>query len=203
MRKEMGTNKSGRSGQCRVLGVHVSGLTVRELHNRIASLIENEKRALVLNVNVHALNLAYKRPWLREFLNRAHLVFCDGAGVVLGARILGCDLGRRITYADWMWQLAAFCEQHEYALYFVGARPGVAERAAASLKARYPGLRVAGTQHGYANVLARVVGHGCGEPHLRQPPSLAHWRLLSHVLHGCARRCIRREVAPRRVAVCI
>jgi N-acetylglucosaminyldiphosphoundecaprenol N-acetyl-beta-D-mannosaminyltransferase len=149
MREEMGTTVNGRPGQCCVLGVHVSGLTVPELHSRIAFLIENEQRALVLNVNVHALNLAYKRPWLREFLNRAHLVFCDGAGVVFGARILGCDLGRRITYADWMWQLAAFCEQHGFALFFLGARRGVAERAAAALKARYPGLRVAGTQHGY------------------------------------------------------
>ena len=38
-----------------------------------------------MHVNAHGMNLAHDRPWLVDVLNQADLVFCDGAGVVLGA----------------------------------------------------------------------------------------------------------------------
>ena len=83
-----------------VLGVDVDPLTVDELHAEIAYLIREEKHALVLPVNVHYLNLAYTDPTMRSFLNGAEVVFCDGAGVILAARILGRRIPERITYAD-------------------------------------------------------------------------------------------------------
>jgi len=51
-----------------------------------------------------------------SFLNRAEIVFCDGAGVMLGARILGYHIPQRITYADWTWQLAEFAEAQDLVL---------------------------------------------------------------------------------------
>lgn len=132
-----------------ILGVHVHPLTVSELHDRIAQAIEGHRHELVLNVNVHCLNLAAENPWLRDFLNRSEIVFCDGAGVILGARILGHAIPERITYADWTWQLANFAEQHGYSLFFLGAKPGIAQKAADNLRAVHPNLIIAGVQDGY------------------------------------------------------
>lgn len=132
-----------------VLGVWVDPLTVAGLHARILGIVREGGHALVPHANVYGLNLCYRDPELRAFFNSAPVVFCDGAGVVLGARILGARLPGRITYADWAWQLAEFAESEGLSLFFLGARPGVAERAAARLLARYPGLRVAGVHHGY------------------------------------------------------
>jgi len=137
-----------------ILGVQVHPLTVDELHEQLAAVIDVNGRARVLHVNAHGLNLAAERPWLRAFLNTAEIVFCDGAGVMLGARLLGYHIPQRITYADWMWQLAAFCAGRGFSLYFLGARPGVAAAAAAQLQARYPALKIAGVQHGYFNQAA-------------------------------------------------
>jgi N-acetylglucosaminyldiphosphoundecaprenol N-acetyl-beta-D-mannosaminyltransferase len=132
-----------------ILGVPVHPLTVSQLHDYIAAVIDRGERARVLNVNAHCMNLAVEQPWLHGFLNGAEIVFCDGAGVILGARLLGHHIPERITYADWMWQLAEFAESHGYSLYFLGARPGVAQAAADRLQQHYPGLRIAGVQHGY------------------------------------------------------
>ena len=132
-----------------ILGVSVHSLTVEELHTAIADVIESSQRALVLNVNVNCMNLALAHPWLHRFLNEAPIVFCDGAGVMLGARILGHRIPERITYADWIWQLAAFVEPRHFSWFFLGARPGVAETAAARLQERFPALRIEGIQHGY------------------------------------------------------
>lgn len=137
------------SDSCRILGVQVSALTVLALHDQIATYIRQNQKALVLNVNVNCLNLAYNRPWLRQLLNQAEIVFCDGAGVRLGARLLGYHIPQRITYADWMWQLAEFAAANSFTLFFLGARPAVAEMAAHRLQERFPDLQVVGTQHGY------------------------------------------------------
>jgi N-acetylglucosaminyldiphosphoundecaprenol N-acetyl-beta-D-mannosaminyltransferase len=122
---------------------------VDALHARLDDVIERRERALVLNANAHALNLAWELPWFRDFLNSAALVFCDGAGVMLGARLLGRRIPERITYADWTWQLAATAEQRGWSLFLLGAEPGVAERAAACLRDRHPRLRIAGVRNGY------------------------------------------------------
>lgn len=137
-----------------VLGLRVDALTVPQLHASIQYLIETRTKSLILHVNVHAANLAYMRPWLRELFNSAAIVFCDGQGIVVGAKLMGQHIPERITYADWTWQLAAFAEEqyHQergYTFYFLGAKPGVAEQAAAKLQELYPRTQIVGIQHGY------------------------------------------------------
>jgi N-acetylglucosaminyldiphosphoundecaprenol N-acetyl-beta-D-mannosaminyltransferase len=132
-----------------VLGVGVDPITVAELHAEIARLARGGRLGLVLNVNAHCLNLCYEDRALRDFLNGADVVFCDGAGVMLAARMLGERLPARITYAAWIWRLADFAAAEGFSLYFLGARPGVAQEAARRLRECYPGLRIVGVRHGY------------------------------------------------------
>ncbi|MFO7662007.1 MAG: WecB/TagA/CpsF family glycosyltransferase [Chloroflexota bacterium] len=134
-----------------IMGVKVNPLTVPQLHEHLAQAIDDNRHELVLHVNVHGLNLAGELPWLHDFLNQAEIVFCDGAGVMLGARILGYHIPERITYADWIWQLAQFAGLHEYSLYLLGAQPGIALKAAEQLVAKVPNLQIAGSHHGYFN----------------------------------------------------
>ena len=131
-----------------VLGVWVDAVTVDGLHAEIRRLIRR-RGGLMLNVNAHCLNLCYEDPGLRDFFNAADVVFCDGAGVALAARMLGRRIPRRITYADWVWRLAAFAESEGSSLFFLGARPGVAEKAAVNLLKAYPALEISGVRHGF------------------------------------------------------
>ena len=140
---------TGASDRVVVLGVPIDALTVDDLHTRLLAFVRSGRRATVLHANVHAINLACRHDWFAEILRRADIVFCDGHGVMLGARILGQDLPARITYADWMWQLGAWSEQQGISIFLLGASPGVADRAAAQLTARYPRLTIAGTHHGF------------------------------------------------------
>ncbi len=138
-----------KGSRIEVLGVGVDPLTVDELHAEILRLSGKDGLSLVLNANAHCLNLCYQDAALRDFLNSANLVFCDGVGVMLAARILGGRIPQRITYADWIWSLAAFAEAEGLSFFFLGASPGVAGEAARRLRERYPGLKIAGARHGY------------------------------------------------------
>ena len=110
----MAPHVAPRAGRIDVLGVGVDPITVEELHAEIARLVRVGKPGLILNVNAHCLNLSYKDAALRDSLNGADVVFCDGAGVMLAAKMLGWRIPARITYAAWIWRLADFAaaEQH-------------------------------------------------------------------------------------------
>lgn len=142
-----------------ILGVRVDRISAEELRAELLRVVRKGGRALVMHVNVHCLNLAYRRPWLRETLNRADVVFCDGAGVALAARMLGRPPLERFTYADEMWRLAEFAEKQGLSLFFLGARPGVAEKAAAVLQEKHPRLKIAGVMHGYFDKSAGSPGN--------------------------------------------
>ena len=132
-----------------VLGVPVDPVTVDQLHDHLLQFVRGDRKATVLHVNVHAVNLAVDDGAFAAILSAADLVFCDGHGVMLGARLLGQRIPVKITYAEWTWHLAAMCEREDLSLYLLGSRPGVAEAAAARLRDRHLGLRIAGTHHGY------------------------------------------------------
>lgn len=129
--------------------VNITPISREELHNVIATAINTSAHQTILHVNAHAINLAQHDRSFRNILNSASLVFCDGFGVRLGAYILGYRIPPRITYADWMWQLAEFAEQNRFTLFLLGAKPGVAELAARTLQTRFPELQIVGTHHGY------------------------------------------------------
>jgi N-acetylglucosaminyldiphosphoundecaprenol N-acetyl-beta-D-mannosaminyltransferase len=135
--------------EVRILGVKLDSLSADELDAALARFVRCEERSLILHVNVHCLNLSQRSAWLRNFLNSASIVFCDGAGVMLGARILGKRIEQRIPITEWIWQLAGLAESKEFSLFLLGGDPGIADEAAARLKRRFPRLQLAGAYHGY------------------------------------------------------
>jgi N-acetylglucosaminyldiphosphoundecaprenol N-acetyl-beta-D-mannosaminyltransferase len=132
-----------------LLGVRIVCHDARSLLSQIRELVQGGEHALIPNVNAHCLNLAYQNPWLLKFLNGAHSVYSDGAGVQLAASLLGLPVPVRLTFVDFIWELGVFCQVHGFSLYFLGARPGIADRAAAVLHEKLPELKIAGVHHGY------------------------------------------------------
>ena len=103
-------------------------------------------------VNAHVLNQSQERGELRTALREADLVYCDGYGVRVAAKALDLPVPHRMTGADWIWTLAALCEETGRSVYLLGSEPGIAREAATRLRARHPGLEVAGAHHGFFEV---------------------------------------------------
>jgi N-acetylglucosaminyldiphosphoundecaprenol N-acetyl-beta-D-mannosaminyltransferase len=99
-------------------------------------------------VNVHALNIAFSTSWFRNYLNESFVTFCDGVGIKLAARLTGQHLVHRFTPPDFMDQICQDAAVHGWKIFFLGAKPGVAQRAADRMLAASPGLQIR-THHGY------------------------------------------------------
>lgn len=131
-----------------ILSVPLTLYSLPQMLEFIAAARSNERR-LILSGNVHSFNLAYENPWLRALFQQADAVRLDGAGVRLGAKVLGYDAPPRMTWADFAWPLAELAAERGLSLFLLGGRPGVAEKAAARLQAHASPLKIAGVHHGY------------------------------------------------------
>ncbi len=149
-----------------VLGVGVDDVDRAGLMAAVARLLERGERSTIAYANVHVLHVAYSDLELRAFLHGADVVYCDGQGVVLGARLLGRHLPERMTGADWIKDLAAVAEDRRWRIYWMGGKPGVTVRAAHVLRRDHPDLHI-DADHGFHTdndaLIARI---NAARPHI-------------------------------------
>ena len=132
-----------------MLGVGFDNLTLEEATAAGAALVEAEGFHYAVTPNPEFILAARKDSRFRDTLQQAHLVLADGVGVIHSARILGRPLKGRVPGIEFAQALMGWMAAHGKRLFLLGAKPGVAELAAANLKSTYPGLIVCGTHDGY------------------------------------------------------
>ena len=137
-------------GQVSVLGTQFHAVTACQLVREIVELAKLKKKIVIGNVNVRAMNFAYELDWYQNFINNCDLVFCDGFGVLLSAKLNGYRLQgkHRMTCPDYIENLAKTCESENCSLFLLAGRPGVVDKAIAKLTAIAPNLKITG-HHGY------------------------------------------------------
>lgn len=132
-----------------VLGTGVDPVSMAQALARAEALIGRGQPSMVVTINPELVMHAQRDTALARALDRADLVVPDGIGIVWAARILGHPVPERVPGVELTEGLIQRAAARGYRVYFLGAAPGVAEEAARRLTARYPGLAVAGTHHGY------------------------------------------------------
>ncbi len=128
-----------------VLGVRVSAIDMRKALDFVDASIRGGRRAYVCVSNVHSIMECQRDPELLRVHNAAGMVTPDGMPLVWLGHAAGHRDVRRVYGPD---LLLAACERsvaRGYRHFFYGGGEGVAERLAARLCERFPGLRVAGS----------------------------------------------------------
>ncbi len=146
-------NASGisiRGNRRYIFGVGFDDLSLDAAVRRAERLVGDGTRArIVVTPNSTSLIKAGEDPELLSAYAQADLVLPDGIGVVWASRLLGVPLSARVTGVDLAQRLLSRAAGSGVRVFLLGGRPGVAARAAIRLKARYPGLAIVGTHHGY------------------------------------------------------
>ena len=112
--------------------------------------------------NAHTLNLASERPGYRDTLRHADVVFGDGTGVRLAARLRGVRMCANLVGTDLVPRLMAESLSDGVRYYLLGAGADTVGRAVRSLEERIPGIAIAGSHHGFVDaatsrgVVARI-----------------------------------------------
>jgi N-acetylglucosaminyldiphosphoundecaprenol N-acetyl-beta-D-mannosaminyltransferase len=149
-----------------ILGCRVDRVDMDGAVERIASFLHGGRFAHVVTLGAEMANLAYRDERYRAVINGADLVVADTVGVVLASRWMGKPVPSRVPGIDLLERLCAAGSANGWPIFLLGGAAGVAAQAAAALSERHPGVRVAGTQHGYfkpdedRDVALRIAGSG-------------------------------------------
>ena len=132
-----------------VLGVLYDNVTMQEALERGRALLEADAPAYCVTPNAVMAYVALHDVAFRAVLNGAALVLPDGAGVVLGAKILKTPLKQKVAGIEFAQNLLPILEETGKRLFLLGSKPGVAELAAEKMLQKHPKLCVCGTMDGY------------------------------------------------------
>ena len=143
--RTISTNSSIPSKSFPVLGVRVHALQISDVIQEMRRWIKERSRCRTIAVTgMHGVMEAQHDMRFREVLAAADAVVPDGMPLVWLGRLRGFALPRRVYGPELMMN---FCEQtatEGYRHFFYGGPPGLAERLAAILGHKFPGLEVAG-----------------------------------------------------------
>ena len=143
-----------------VLGVQYDNVTMAEALDTARALLQRPEASYCVTPNAEMAYEALHDESFRAILNGASLVLPDGAGVVLGAKILRTPLKEKVAGIDFAANLLGVLEETGGRLYLLGGKPGIAEQAAENMKKTHPKLCICGTADGYfkdeAPVIARI-----------------------------------------------
>ena len=132
-----------------LLGVRIHRLTMPQAVAAVMQMASGGAPHQVVTINATILYRAARDEHFRRIINAASLVTPDGMGVMLVAKILGTTFPEKVSGVDLADRICAACADDGCRVFFLGAAPGVAPLAAEKLRAKYPGLQVVGTQHGF------------------------------------------------------
>jgi len=133
------------STRVNVLGVGVSPINMPVALDQLAHWISSDDRQYVSVCNVHSVVECRRDSRLRKIVNGAGMTTPDGMPLVWLARLGGLRHVSRVYGPDLMLAELQSSLVTGHAHYFYGGRPGVADRLAAAMRVRFPGVRIAGT----------------------------------------------------------
>ena len=143
-----------------ILGVGFDRVALVDAVAQIEACLDRGERTFIITANPEFVMLCREDPELAAIAAGADLVVPDGTGAVVAARLLGDPLPGRAPGRLLVDRIAALATERGLSMFLLGAAPGIAERAAATLRARHTELRIAGTYAGSADddadVLPRV-----------------------------------------------
>jgi N-acetylglucosaminyldiphosphoundecaprenol N-acetyl-beta-D-mannosaminyltransferase len=136
---------SNQDASFRVLGVPIAAVQIPDVVGRMEKWIAGRGRTRYICVaNVHVIMEGRRDPSFGEVLQSADLCIPDGMPLVWIGRRRGHALYKPACGPDLLIDFCRMTNDAGYTHFFLGGRPGVANKLANELQSRFPGVRVAG-----------------------------------------------------------
>jgi N-acetylglucosaminyldiphosphoundecaprenol N-acetyl-beta-D-mannosaminyltransferase len=136
-------------GKVNILGIDVLKMSMADVIERCDRHIQDRAPVLLGVVNVAKVIRCRKDAELRDSIREADIVVADGQPLVWLSRLMGDPLPERVAGIDIMHRLLELADRKNYAVYFLGATQEVVQKVVEYVRARYPGVRIAGHRDGF------------------------------------------------------
>ena len=133
----------------RIFGLKINNVTMTEALDILLDSMSEGNHFRVCFVNADCGNISFKNHDYKQCLLNADFVLADGIGFKLAGRILNQEIKQNVNGTDMFPKLLAEMEKKNKSIYLLGGKPGVADDVTAYIKKEFPGVKIAGLQHGY------------------------------------------------------
>ncbi len=132
-----------------VLGIDISTYSKDDFFSLVEERLKDEDETapplFVVTVNPEIAIQSIIDKEFKEVLQTSSINTADGVGISWAVHFLYDKEIERITGSDSLENICVCCEKHDQSVFFYGAAPGIAEKAAQILKDRTGDLKVSGT----------------------------------------------------------
>lgn len=128
----------------KLLNTYVNNVTLKEAVEFLLQKIRQQTPAYVEEVNVDVVVKMEQDTVLRKITNDADLTLVDGQPLIWLAKLYGRPLKMKVSGSDLVPTLLECAAKEGRSVFVLGGKEDAAHKAAENIKARYPGLVVAG-----------------------------------------------------------
>lgn len=126
------------------MNIYIDNITKKEAINHIEKCICERKIGQVITPNVDQICRIEWDSYFKKICENSELLLVDGHPLLWIAKLYKKPFKEKICGSDLVPELCEFASKRGYSVFFLGAAPGVAERATKKLKSQYKNLNVAG-----------------------------------------------------------
>lgn len=130
-------------------GFPIDAMTMEEAVQRCRAAIASRQPVLVGVLNAAKLVASRRDERLRRSLLDCDMLLADGQSIVWASRLLRRPLPERVAGIDLFEHLLHHADKHGLSVFLLGARPQVLAKLEDRIRDQFPGIRLAGSQHGY------------------------------------------------------
>lgn len=141
----------------KILNCRIDSFTENEVLDKVISFLHSNKPHQIITVNSLMIWNSLNDTLLQKVFEDADLVVPDSIGIIIAARLLGFKLKDRIPGIDLIKKICSILNKKKLSVFLLGAKPGVCEKVADSLKNLFPDLKISGIHNGYFSDTDEVI----------------------------------------------
>ncbi|MFT6984890.1 MAG: N-acetylglucosaminyldiphosphoundecaprenol N-acetyl-beta-D-mannosaminyltransferase [Psychromonas sp.] len=132
-----------------LFGIKVHVLSSSQALDNVDSAIKNRQSLHIGMLNAAKIVNMKRNPALGEDVRSSNMILADGSAVVMASKILRKTLPERVAGIDLMHGILSRGNKEGYRIFCLGATPEISAKTESEIRKQYPGVIIAGTQHGY------------------------------------------------------
>ena len=137
------------SEKINIRGIPVDNVTLDEAFARVLSFAGTDRFHKIVTPNAEIAQMCIEDAEVRSLVCSSDLIVPDGIGVILASKILGTPLKCKVPGCELGEMIVKHAAENGLRVFFLGGKPGVAERAEEKLREKYPDFHTVGTHDGY------------------------------------------------------
>lgn len=132
-----------------LFGYRIDALRMQDVVARCETALATRQRMLIGVLNAAKIVNSRRNDLLRNSLIDCDVLLADGQSIVWASRLLRRALPERVAGIDLFEGLLSLAHEQDRSIYLLGARPATLAKLQQELAERFPGLKIAGSHHGY------------------------------------------------------